>query len=263
MKSRAILTILAAALAVSAVAQEQAVSQEQADNNMFNHLAAGITVGTPGIGADVAAPIGNYVQVRAGFATFPQIKYSTSLDVYVPEEATTVGYNIPGEVEVEGKTGFTNGKILVDVFPFKRSSFHVTAGAYFGGSTVVKVGNKVDGALSEINRYNANEGINDPIGLELGDYLITPDADGNINAKIKTNAFKPYLGLGMGRAVPKKRVGFMFELGCQFWGSPKVYCNGERLEEDKVGESDGGIIKTLSKIKVYPVMNFRLCGRIL
>ncbi|MCD8305959.1 MAG: hypothetical protein LUC49_04790 [Prevotella sp.] len=31
----------------------------------------------------------------------------------------------------------------------------------------------------------------------------------------------------------------------------------------KVGESDGGIIKTLSKIKVYPVMNFRLCGRIL
>ncbi len=238
------------------------VNAQSEDKNIFDHLAVGITAGTPGIGVDVAAPIGNYVQLRAGFATFPTIKINTDLDINAP--ANTYGYNIPSSIKVEGKTGFTNGKILADVFPFKHSSFHVTAGAYFGSSTIVKAYNKEDGVLMDVTNYNNNEGRANPIGVELGDYLLTPDENGNVNAEIKAWAFKPYVGLGIGRAVPKKRIGFMFELGCQFWGSPSVWCNGTQLEEDKVGDgSGGGIIKTLSKIIVYPVLNFRLCGRIL
>ncbi len=249
--------LLLVAFTAGAAAQDE-------DRNMFDHLAVGLTAGTPGIGVDVAAPIGNYVQIRVGFATFPQIKYSTDLDIYVSDAARQSGYDGPSYIRVEGKTGFTNGKILADVFPFKHSSFHVTAGAYFGGSTVVKAYNKEDGALMSVTEYNSTVvDESERIGAKLGDYLLTPDENGNVMAKVKTNAFKPYLGLGIGRAVPKKRVGFMFELGCQFWGSPKVYCNGEELNKDKVGDSDGGIIKTLSKITVYPVLNFRLCGRIL
>lgn len=238
-------------------------AEEGDDNNIFNHLAVGVNVGTPGVGFDVAMPVCNYVQVRAGVAFMPHIKFDTDLDINPPSVS---GYDIPNEVDVEWKIGFTNGKLLFDVFPFKRSSFHVSVGAYFGSSQVVEAYNKEDGLLKDLANYNndVENGIisGDKIGVELGDYLLEPDDDGNVKAYIKTRKFKPYLGLGFGRAVPKKRVGFMFEAGVMFWGEPKVYCNDQRLYEEDVDGDAGGVMKTLSKITVYPVLNFRLCGRI-
>ncbi len=231
---------------------------QEEDKNLFNHLAVGVNVGTPGIGFDVAAPVGNYVQVRAGVSFMPSISFGTDLDINDVPQVT--GYDIPETVEIEAKVGFTNGKVLFDVFPFKRSSFHVTAGAYFGSSTVIKAYNKEDG-LKGITDYN-NANPDNRIGYELGDYLLTPDDNGNINAKISTASFKPYVGLGFGRAVPKKRVGFMFEAGVMFWGSPKLYCNDDRLTSEDLGSDGGDLMKTLSKITVYPVINFRICGRI-
>lgn len=236
-------------------------AQDSDDKKLFNHLSVGVNLGTPGIGLDVAMPAGHYVQLRAGFAIMPTIKAGTSLEINQPPvESSEI--NFPSSVDIEGKTGFTNGKILVDIYPFKRSSFHLTAGAYFGSSQIVEAYNKENGILSDITDYNNQVSESEKIGYELGDYLLTPDANGNINANIKTTSFKPYVGLGFGRAVPNKRVGFMFELGCMFWNSPKLYCNGDQLTESKVSGDAGGLIKTMSKITVYPVLNFRICGKI-
>lgn len=235
---------------VSAVAQHE-------DKIFFNHLSVGATIGTPGFGVDVAMPVCAYVQVRAGIAVFPKIKIHTDLDIDAPD---VPGWSVDN-IEVEAKTGFTNGKLLFDVYPFKRSSFYVTAGAYFGSSKIVEAYNREDGLLKPIADWNKTNP-DSKYGVELGDYLLEPDKDGNVKAQIKTASFKPYLGIGFGRAVPRKRVGCMVELGCQFWGSPKLYCNDERLTEEKAGGDDGGVIKTLSKISVYPVLNFRICGRI-
>ena len=210
-------------------------AQEDYDKNIFNHLSVGVTGGTPGIGADVAMPVCNYVQVRAGFSVMPKFTFSTDLEI--SETPYDLSY-VPNEISVEAKTGFTNGKLLFDIYPFKSSGFHITAGAYFGGGSVIKGYNKEDGLLKEVADYNKRNP-NNMIGYELGDYLLTPD-----------------------RAVPKKRLGFMFELGVMFWGSPKVYCNGDELTSEDLGSDGGEVMKVLSKIKVYPVLNFRLCGRI-
>jgi len=249
--------------ALSANAQKE-------DKNLFNHLSVGVQVGTTGIGIDAAMPMGNYVQMRVGVDFFPNITVDTDLDIDVPDLSQYPQYgSIPSTIEVEGKAGFTNGKLLFDVYPFRGSSFHVTAGAYFGSSKIVKAYNKKEGALIGISEYNndVEEGLLpagfEKIGAELGDYLLEPDEKGNVNACIKTASFKPYIGLGFGRAVPKKRIGFMFDMGVQFWGTPKVYCFDRELSESDVDGDGGDIIKTLSKIKVYPVINFRLCGRIL
>lgn len=229
------------------------------DKNIFNHLSVGVTAGTPGFGVDVAMPVCNYVQVRAGFSMIPNIKFNTELDINeTPDELSY----LPNTLEVETKMGFTNGKVLFDIYPFKSSGFHITAGAYFGGSSLIKAYNKEDGLLKDVADYN-KQNPDDMIGYELGDYLLAPDEDGNISAEIKTNGFKPYLGIGTGRAVPKGRLGFMFELGVMFWGSPKVYCNGDELTSEDLGSDGDDVMKVLSKIKVYPVLNFRLCGRIL
>lgn len=202
---------------------------------------------------------------------------------------------LPNELDVEGKLSNTLLHFLVDVYPFgKKSSFHLTAGAYFGPSKIIKINNGEPGFLKPINQWNnaiigANENptsllytqVVQPnnlqmIGAELGDYFITPNpADqGNVAASIKVSGFRPYVGLGFGRAVPKGRLGCQFDLGVQFWDSPKIYApnydkltktyNSETLIEEKNADSDaGGIIKIISKVSVYPVLNFRIVGRIL
>ena len=234
-------------------------AQEEEDKNIFNHLSVGVTAGTPGIGGDVAMPICNYVQVRAGFAMMPKFKFSTDLELNdVPNVADAY---IPDLVDVEAKIGFANGKLLFDIYPFKKSAFHITAGAYFGGGSIIKAYNKEDGLLKDVADYNRRNP-DDLIGYELGDYLLTPDANGNVNAEIKTSGFRPYIGIGNGRAVPKKRIGFMFEVGVMFWGTPKIYCNGDELTNEDLGSDSGDVVEVLSKLKIYPVINFRLCGRI-
>lgn len=231
--------------------------------NMFNHFAVGATGGTTGYGVDVATTVGDYFQLRAGFTTIPNVKIKTTLDVSSADNYSSVS-GLPENIDVEGKLNMTNFKLLVDIFPFKESSFHLTAGVYMGPNKFVQVYNKENGALLSVSNYNKTASSENQFGLELGDYLLKPDDKGNIEADIKVSGFKPYLGLGFGRAVPRKnRVGFMFELGCQFWGTPKIYCNGDHLTSKTLDGEDGGTINILSKIIAYPVISFRLCGRIL
>ena len=113
------------------------------------------------------------------------------------------------------------------------------------------------------------------IGAELGDYFLTPNPadNGDVEATVKVNSFRPYLGLGFGRAVPKGRLGCQFDLGVQFWGKPEIYAptynkttgtyQNEKLDPDNVGDDAGKVLKAISKVSVYPVLNFRLVGRIL
>ena len=205
----------------------------------------------------------------------PKITYNTSihpnLSQYTDANNTIKSLGLD-DIPIQGKLNMVNGKFLVNFYPFPLNSFHVTAGAYFGKGDIVEVYNTNDGQLNTINEANAiirdaNQkipGLNQPeIGLELGDYLLQPDKYGNAKATLNTNGFKPYLGLGYGRAVPHKRVGFKVDLGVMFWGTPDVVDhNGVSLSKQDWDGKDGGAFRVISKIKVYPVLNFRLCGRI-
>ena len=201
------------------------------------------------------------------------------------------GGNLPNKLEVQGKLDNTLGHILIDIHPFK-TSFHLTLGAYFGKDEIIDVYNKESGFLKPINAYNeaiiyANSPSADPgvkqvvnqynlkmIGGELGDYFVTPNPaeNGDVRAYAKVKSFRPYVGLGFGRAVPKKRIGCQFDLGVQFWGKPEIYVptydkaaktyQYEKIDGDKAGDDAGKVLKTISKVSVYPVLNFRLVGRI-
>ena len=62
-------------------------------------------------------------------------------------------------------------------------------------------------------------------------------------------------------------------MGVQFWGKPEIYAptynkatgtyQNEKLDPDNVGDDAGKVLKAISKVSVYPVLNFRLVGRIL
>lgn len=61
-------------------------------------------------------------------------------------------------------------------------------------------------------------------------------------------------------------MGFQFDFGAQFWGKPKVYCQGHEVSKQSeygYDDEDGDFMKIAKKIVVYPVINFRIVGRII
>ena len=242
-------------VAVSAQAQELDTN----DLGIFNHASLSVGVGTTGITADLALPITPYLTVRGGADIFP-FKYSTDLKIEYRNAIAQAA--LPETVAVTGKLAMTSGHLLFDIFP-TQSNFHFTAGAYIGSDKVAEVYNKEDGALAAVTAYNRMVPNSQKAGYTIGDYFLTPDENGNVNGNITVAKFRPYVGIGFGRPVPtKSRVACNFDLGVQFWGKPDVECQGQKLEEEHLNGDDGGIVKTITKLPVWPVLNLRVAVRL-
>lgn len=217
----------------------------------FNHLSIGPVLGTDGIGIELVTPIGDFVQMRAGYSFMPKIKAKTNVDVKSKKT---------DHVEVEGKLNMGDAKVLFDVFPIKGHGFHITAGAYIGKSEVVTARNTSPIPLDP-DEYGKT-------GILIGDYLVTTDAEGNAKAAIKTHSFKPYLGIGFGRGISAdKLVSVQCNLGVELWGRPGVYAwdpnenKYVKAEKEDFDHPKANYIKTISKVGVWPVLNVRVAFR--
>lgn len=267
------LSVITLFAATTISAQETTTKQKKENKfGLANRVGVGVGYGTEGLGFDVAIPLTQYVQVRAGLNIFPNIKFHEKTNVeYIGNvsydyNGTQVGgpVEIQDEVRLNAKFGRTYGDLKFDCYPFgNRSSFFVTAGFSFGGGDLLKVtghSSEIPALQQEAKNY----------GVTIGDYDIPFDEDGNINGGVQVNNFRPYLGLGFGRLIPKKRVGFRFEIGAQFQGTPKVYYYDENNSKVVVdvksavdGEDKDDIAKVMDWLKVYPVLKFSIRGRIL
>ena len=223
----------------------------------FNSLSIGANVGTTGWGFDIATPIGQHFALRAGFTIMPNFSYTDEVDVsieYIPDG------EIPAYIDAEGSMGRTSGEVLLNIYPFKRSSFFITGGAVFGGDKLIKIKGHSDELadyMEQVSNYNGTLP-----GIEIGDYVIPVDKNGNISGGLKVSNFRPYFGLGFGRIVPKnKRVGFLFELGVQLHGTPEVYTDYGSID-NLLEAADNDFSEIIDKITVYPVLRFRLCGKL-
>lgn len=219
----------------------------------FNSIAIGANIGTTGWGIDLATPIGKYFALRAGVTIMPN--YSMTEEVDVTLSGNKYNYEYETSMDIEGSLGRTAGEILLNIYPFTRSSFFITGGAAFNGDKLIKL----KGHSSELEELQSKI---DNAGIEIGDYVIPVDKNGNVSGGIKVSSFRPYLGLGFGRIVPKKRVGFLFELGFQFQKTPEVYTDYGSISDllDEAGDNE--FTDIMDQLTVYPVLRFRLCGRL-
>ena len=257
--------------------QVRAQSADDSNTGMFNHLSMGLSVGTDGLGIGVAAPIGCHFAVRAEYNFLPfTLKYKS--DVKLGSDPAYL--EDVDRVDIEGKLKMNSFALLFDYYPFKKSSFRITAGAYIATKNIIEIRNK--SAFLDPAYYGT-------AGLQLGNaasvsdiYTVVSDNEGNIKADVKVNAFRPYIGIGFGRSVPRKRIGVQFDLGVQFWGKPELmtnlmYFDGDKgdfvqtyeaVNKERITREDGDYkdirdgIKTAHKIRVYPVISVRLNGRI-
>ena len=219
---------------------------------VFKHLGVGLSVSTTGIGFDVATDLTKYVGLRAGVSFMPSFNVNGDLEVeyYSLDGAPT---SVEDEIKAKGSFKRTTCEVLVDLYPLG-GSFFFTGGFSFGGDKLVGVTAHSD-KIQELGLTGAN--------VLIDKYQLPIDKNGDVNGEIRVNKFRPYLGIGFGsRAVPKGRLAFRTELGVQFHGHPKVTANGKDVLEIAGKAGDDDISKIVDELTVYPVLKFRLVGRI-
>lgn len=264
------------ALMVISVAQIDSVRAE----GYFDSMNLGLTLGTDGIALDMAFPVGDYVQFRAGFSYMPrfhkQMTFEAQLgDTYEPkydENGNLVenrrfdkmaammedisGYKIDDQIDMTAEARLYNGKLIVDVLPFKNKHWYFSAGIYLGPKTVAYAYNTTEDmpSLMGMAMYNhiydkiANE---EPVvtyngtGLELPPaicekilgfgkmsvpigkyreteekYRMVPNEEGMVKAWVNTKSIvKPYIGAGYKTAISKNgNVNFACNVGILAWG---------------------------------------------
>ncbi len=249
---RKLLLSLAVALASLTGAQAQEEGEFYA---LGNRIGIGVGVGTEGIGIDAATCLTKYCSVRLGVNIMPDINFTTDVDVAGVDR---FGSDFEGTMEAKASLKRTTVDLKFDCYPFPdASSFFVTAGFSFGGSKIIKITGHSD-EFAQMAQQGAD------IGIDIDEYRIPINENGDAEGGVKVNGFRPYLGLGFGRLIPKGRVGCRFELGVQFHGKPEVYAEGvddlQAILEEEAGDD---ISELMDKLTIYPVLKFSIRGRIL
>jgi len=269
--------ILSAIIISASVAKAQNVDKLHAEEGLFNHLSVGLSTGLTGTGIDVAMPVHKLVTVKAGFSgwgvgdiKFKAINTATEItQMQMVEEDAIKQAQMVDKVELAVKPKFWNFFVLGEVHPFKNQPFYFTAGLFFGSQTFMHFRNTNEGALGFL--YDANQKVEDynqlyhtnypPVGLKFGDYVFTADEQGNIDVRMKTNAVKPYIGVGAGQNIAKThRVSLAVEAGLMFWGTPKFLLNND--VEIKSNGSNSGVTSILSWLKAWPNLEIRVAYKI-
>ena len=252
-----IAAIIALTGAVSANAQE--------DNQLFNHFAAGATLGVDGLGIQVAAPVMPYLQVRAGYAINASVTGTGSFGSHKMDNGHTANLdNMP--IEAQSYKGGL-GELFVDFFPgsigsFKNSGFRVTAGMFAGNGNFLSL--KADMRESMAPEDYATT-------MTTGDVKFSTDPEGYGYGDAFSWKILPYVGIGTGRAVKleDKRFSFTFDAGIAFTGGLKIrtydFSSGSKVpyavtsaatvDEEGV-QQDRGLIDALSGFPLLPVIKF-------
>ena len=275
--------------------------------NMFKHLELSLTLGTSGVGLDVAVPVSQIMQVRLGYDYMPRFKKQFRMNLAGGGQAARqynsqgnriktpfdkiqqymyelTGTEIDDHIQMTGQLTMHNLKLLVDIFPLKYNKhWHVTAGIYYGPEQIAKAEDAPESqtTISLMQAYNQlyqEAGDGDEIKsygrlrLYPGDkngkpWLVDLADDGSVRANVKSNAFKPYLGVGYTGRLISTRDDWKVsaELGAMIWGgSPsQLMHDGTNLSDlSNIYGTMGTCVSVFKALKVYPVLSVRFAKTI-
>jgi hypothetical protein len=258
MKKQLIVCLLMLIGATTASAQR--VSDSDFERGFFDYVGLNVGVGTEGITAGIAAPITDYLELGFNFNYMPSFKVKE--DVKIKFNLSNIPGSIRPYIPESDKINLTGdlARSMLDaklsIYPFGgNSTFFITGGISFIGEKMAKI----NGSSELIAQYPE---LRNYTSAEIDKYDIQFDEQGRINGDIRVKKLRPYVGLGVGRLIPKHRVGFRVEAGCQFAGKMKVYQDDKELIINEENDTDDKFSKTVDKMRVYPVLKFTLTGRI-
>lgn len=144
-------------IAVVAFSADAQLSKWCKDKHVADNLDVAFTLGTGGLGLEVATPVTRWARLRAGVEWIPSINVPMNFDLTTFDsdgspsdnfsEVQKMVYKLTGlemdnKVKMISKPDIFDFKLLVDVFPFQNNKhWHFTAGFYIGGDVVAKTRN--------------------------------------------------------------------------------------------------------------------------
>ena len=245
-------------------------AQKEWRPGFLRHWSLGVGAGTTGAELELATTLGHHFQLRAGVTSLPYV-HAATLDMDYSEMFAEVDSRvlnhlgidpaaIPNELYVNAGLGLSHGKVLMDIYPFKGAAIRLTAGAYFAQSEkLVSVDAEMPQELVDAYDKVRGEVPNASSGIDFVDAA----PDGVFDAFVAVEKVKPYVGIGFGRAVPKRRLGLNLDLGVMFHDVPKVGSSNPAIADvlnNALVEYE--VADIVNQVVIYPVISLRLVGRI-
>jgi hypothetical protein len=274
-----------------------ALSVGAQERYLLSNVGLSLNGGLTGVGATLSTPLSKHFTLRAGFGTLPySYKYTidnlelgaeveSQIKENIHEEYPELPLSdirlpeISHEVDLKAKLNVPAAHVLVDYNPFKGGlgAFHLTAGIFTGNSNLAHVnGNtnrdRLQTKLDQISddlyaEYPLIPGglldidVNE-VSLAIAEEGVHLNDDGTADAYLKVNSVRPYFGIGWGNAIPKRRVGFRFDIGAMYQGKPRL--DSPNYTGDLNSElADDTFNKILDNAKFWPQLSFQLTFRLL
>jgi len=195
----------------------------------------GLNVSTLGIGGNISVVIPSKA-VLVGELGYNYFKFTKELNYTTPEESEIF-------FQPDVRRNIVTG--MVSWYPFKKQQ------VYFKGG--------VGYALRQ--RYFVR--VTSPTGLLLGGVEIASEDFGQVDLEIKWSRLMPYVGVGFGKPLPKKKLGVNFNIGCFYMGSPKINAQFEGFLESTTLDTQVAVIeKNVKNYSYFPVLSLSLRYRI-
>ena len=157
----------------------------------FSTLAAAVNISTSGVGVDLATPLAQHFNLRAGASLF---SYNGV-------------FNLDGET-IDGALKFRTASASLDWFPF-HNGFHISPGlTFYNGNSLNATTMVSPGAEFDLGDQTYYSSLTDPIhgtaSLSLG------------------KRYAPRFTIGFGNMIPRsgRHVSFPFEIGFEYIGAP-------------------------------------------
>jgi hypothetical protein len=203
------------------------------------HASLGIQAGSNALGGiDFAINVAKFLNIRVGY------NYMAAAKPNYKPNLSSFGLDfkeIQDVVNVATKVNFSNANLIAEFLPTKKQRLRLAVGlGYMLGS------NNIEGKMTT------------SASVRKDGFEITPSDIGSLSITAATKSkVLPYLGIGFGRIVPKKRVSFSIDLGTYYMNSLQFKVIGTEMLSDNAHNGDI-ITRNLSPYKWYPVGNMRL-----
>ena len=225
----------------------------------FSNLGISLNGSTTGIGVTLSTPLAKHFVLRGGYQ-FSYLSYNYTYGDFEPIYIEDEALEVP-DIELGAKLNSGAAHMMVDWVPFKKGTgaFFISAGFFVGRSDILTVYGQVDMNNPTIKKIE-EAGLLQDIEIDFGDDAVYLRKDGHMSAALEVNRFRPYVGLGLGRAIPKHRVGFRFELGAMFMGRPDI--TSPNLRSGVVGGNNSDFNDAISSLTVFPHISFQLTYKV-
>ena len=254
MKKAIIYSVLGMWLSTAAFAQESV--------KLLDNLGVSLKASpTLGYGLEVSSKFHKKLILRTGLHTTAGFgaAYSNCELEESDELLNSFGY-IP-YYRAKRQYAFTHGNILMDFHP--GGILHITADIFIGTTKFKYKGfyGDFDGKMSELLPGK------DWPSVDIDGVQQMAFNNGRAEADFRRgNAVKPYLGLGLGRAVPRKKMSFKFEVGVLYQGdSYKARQNGIPFDSSMSAIYEFADMHDMLNeplFKFWPQINFQLSYRL-